>query len=176
MYYLFNATWLAVACPDWYARLETKIEGPLNTWNGKSPPPHLPSLTFSVPEKAVMLDNFVTGTSVELYSDKLVSILQQYDLHFDIKEAEILVRETMERSTHQYYVFRLLDTFNALDKEKSNMSPKKRRYVASKELLDSKKLMVRDSWFLSKVVVHAQLKEHLERENISGCEYIPIIC
>lgn len=121
-----------------------------------------------------LFDNLFTGTILELYSDRLVKMLEEAGIRFEIFPARVVEASTGKKVKVNYRIFHLLEKYPALDKKLSDIDDETgdiRKLVISKKYLRLKKPLFRIEGAEDIVLIHRELKDLLESQNITGCEY-----
>jgi hypothetical protein len=179
MFYIFRSSWAFLKAASHAAQLENPPDEIMlsgKMWETKRLDFAFPLLKFSIHHNAKLLDNFVNGTSFNLYSDKLISILRELKIDFDAFPVELVDRKTNKVILEEYFIFHLLESFEVFDKNLSDITPTRRikRLVVSREFEESGKLMVRDKDFRQHIVVHQHFKDTLDNSGVTGCDYISV--
>jgi hypothetical protein len=135
-----------------------------------------PDLTFAVSAKGPMLDNYFTGTRFDLYSEKLVALLKDAGVQFEIFPATIINRKTKEPLSVHYQVFHLLEVHSALEVYRTTGSPP---LIERLELVEEKWKAHQRPFFrvqesVDIVLMHQDLKQQLDAVGITGYRYTPV--
>jgi hypothetical protein len=151
----------------------------MDWWYGQ-PLEHSDEFVFSIDEGAPELDNYLTDDIVDLYSEKLISILEASGSSFDVFPASIFSKRERKILNKPYKVFRLREISDCLDMSKSEFElfligehhkEILRKPVFTQEFLQSGKLLTRIRGFEKYVVIHADLKKIIETNGITGCDF-----
>lgn len=172
IYYVFKpATWKS---ENIYAKIKNvppKLKP--HWWAGSPMLSQLPPVSFVVKPEWDFPDNFLTETIFDLYSSKLIKILDNAKIGFEAFPAS-LVDEVGNDLRVEYRIFHLLEKYSCLDRKLSEINLEMleiKKIVLDKEFLSSKKLLFRVEELSHIVLVHQDLKDALERQGITGCEY-----
>jgi hypothetical protein len=177
MYFVFNAI-----LESWQGALvQAKIVGkpPQTTphwWDCVPLNEPLPLLSFTTRQNAPMFDNYFTGTIFDIYSDKLISILRQSRVTFELFPVSMLDNLTDSPLETKYNIFHILESFSGLDRKLSDIDDDNveiRRIVLTEECLRLRKPFFRLNE-LSLLLIHEELKATLEANQITGCSYTPL--
>src|SRR5262245_17098522 len=156
------------------------------------------ALMFFVDARAPMLDNYFTGMEFDLYSSRLVQLMQDAGVQFESLPAALLDRKTRQVLPAQYEVFHLLEKCDVIDEDKSDMGDlssvievtKLDRIKDAERIRDIfikglsvnrlvlKELSAKPESMLFRierrenlVLIHDDLKTILEAAEITGCQY-----
>jgi hypothetical protein len=125
-------------------------------WWFDGPTPVRPStLTFDVNTEAPLLDNYFTGTILDLYSSKLTELLAEAGVRFETFPAVVVDGRNGRVLDVEYQVFHLLEWYPAVS-NKENKVP----------------LMFRVRGLENRVVMHEQIQTTLDQAGITGCYYL----
>lgn len=163
--------------------LQAVLEGPLpkfepHWWLAQPFSDPVPPLTFLVSSKSPKPDNLFTGTlSIELYTSRLVKLLEEAGVKYETFPAKIIDRKTKSELPIHYKAFHLLEIYPALDEEKSVINYQ--NYTIEKLVLKDKITLISRPLFRIKehcgiVLIHKKLKETLEKAQITGCVFTPV--
>lgn len=142
-----------------------------------------PAFKFSINPEAPSVDNYPTGTIYDLYSKKLLSILAEEKIAFETFTTNLFDVKTGNQLETSHWVFRLLEMHDALDKKRTTFESKLvrgirgdwiRKLVLDHDFQKRKIQMTRIETKKDIVIIHDDLKNKLERNNISGCKYQPV--
>jgi len=128
----------------------------------------LPPLTFAIHARAPKLDNYPTGTIMDLYSIRLINLLHESEVKFETFPVTIIDRKTKEVLPLHYELFHLLEMYPAIEKQLP------RGLILTEACLRSKRLLFRAKEQMNLVLIHQDLKEKLEEAGIIGCHYTPV--
>jgi hypothetical protein len=128
----------------------------------------LPPFTFAIHAKAPKLDNYATGTEMDLYSIRLINLLREAGVKFETFPVTLIARKTKEVLPLHYEIFHLLEMYPAIEKQLP------RGLILTEACLRSKRLLFRPEEQENLVLIHHDLKEKLEEAEITGCQYTPV--
>lgn len=143
----------------------------------------VPSLTFSIHSQAPRIDNYFTGNQFNLYSERLITLLDQTGVHYETFPVTITDQETCEPIEHGYQLFHLLEIDPAIDRELSiieevALGTRKvteiHRLVLAEEFVKQGKALTRIKEFRDLTVIREDIKNLLEAANITGCSFVPV--
>jgi hypothetical protein len=135
----------------------------------------LPHLTFTANPNAPIPDNFFTGTIFDLYSVKLITLLEEFHVRFEVFPATIVVRKTNALLPVEYNVFHLLEIEPALDVHQSVFQAHNiKKLVITSQCLAAAKPLFRVQEAIDLVLIHQRLKDVLTACGITGCTYTPV--
>ncbi len=144
-------------------------------WDAQPITPKLPTTIFSINSKAPIFDVYFTGGINEPYSKKLLNILSSAGIQFETFPAIMIDRKTLQPLPLEYEVFHLLEMYPAFDMTITERGIGYiRNLTLTEECLNSKKLMFRAKESANLVLMHQDLKDILDANNITGCLYTPI--
>jgi hypothetical protein len=156
-------------------------EHELNWLSGNKLSLPLPDFILAVPEDAPALDNYRTpGGIYNLYSNKLVKLLGQYHVNFELYKTKIVGVKNNKDLQLSHRIFRLVDVFDCLDETKTEFEEitiGKRvikifnKPVFTNQFLIQKKMLFRIAGYEQYMIAHETLKEKIEASNITGCEF-----
>lgn len=135
--------------------------------------PPLPSFRFEIRKKVVHPDNYFTGASLELYSGKLLAIMQGMGVRYETFDADIYERGSDVRVLEDYLVFRLMETFSLVDPdqtvEEGNIIVRK---MALRSALEKEPPPIfLDENYRHLTFVNSDLRKLIEEQNITGCSF-----
>ena len=177
MYYVFRHTFQAVKRERDVGRVENRPSTFLpNMWSGKPLEFEFPLLRFSVPSDTKMADNHVTNTSFDLYSERLINLLQTHDVKLEAFPVVMVDSKSGDVLNLKYYIFHLLQSADVFDRKLSDITSggRVKRLVVSDTFASSGTLMARDSYLSDLTVVHQNLKQVLDDADVTGCSYTPV--
>jgi hypothetical protein len=182
MYYLFDSNLILWRDKYLFAISEKNIPFDENSWFTE------PSLNmedfhfrFLVDEKAPFPDNYCVDPIIQLFSTRFIEILQTQNIVFESYPAILVGKKSKKIIQKEYQVFRLTQVSDCLDLERTFFqdTPIKKRPLKmlvrpeyQKSFLNSGLLMTRISGFERQIIVHHGLKTILEREHITGCQFL----
>ncbi|MEM7333483.1 MAG: DUF1629 domain-containing protein [Chloroflexota bacterium] len=148
-------------------------------------PYRIPPLAFTVDREKVLLDCYRWPGGIELCSEKLIAIYKQFQVHMDISPVSIYYSDNHEEIFGKYQAFRPLNFLDGLDSEKTEYaryrSPvrtpdftKPRKLVMSKAILSDPPALFRLKEHRSLIIVHTLLKEAIDKNGITGINFIPL--
>ncbi|MCM1566093.1 MAG: hypothetical protein NC238_09155 [Dehalobacter sp.] len=161
-----------------YSDTHSKIQR--EWWYGKPLSIPFPELRFSYPEDAPLIDNLWNATLFEIYSPRLISILQNLGIAHELYPVHIIGEKTGRIIPIEYRVFRLLEIHDVLDKKASRFRYENHRGqtieyleepVYKEKFRKLKMPLTRIKGFENIAIVHKDLKALLEKEGISGCSF-----
>lgn len=164
-----------------YSKVHTYLQE--QWWYGQKIDTPIPKFVFEFNESAPTPDNYWTGTLFNLYSRKLIEIFINLRIQYEVFPAKIISRETKKPLMYDYGVFRLLEVDNVIDNEKSTFVTsmiggysinRLRKLILLKEFSNQVKLITRIRNYENITIVHEELKNILEENNITGCSYVPL--
>jgi hypothetical protein len=159
---------------------QAKIEGdpPLiqpHWWECLPISSNLPVIKFEVEHNAPSLDNYFTGTIFDLYSEHLVELFTKNGVKFETFPTIVVDSATKEPISKLYKIFHLLEISYGLDLALSDFGNREiRKLVLSEDCLLQKRALFRLGERKSIVLIHQDLKEILETNNVGGCKFIPL--
>ncbi len=158
--------------------LQAEIQGEVpdtapHWWDGVPltiPPPHL---TFAVSAKGPMLDNYFTGTEFDLYSERLIRLLQEAGVQGETFPATLVDRKTKEPLPVRYEVFHLLEVYPALDVwfATTGLPLLERIQFNADKLSQHERPFFRAQESNNFVLIHETLKQQFDAAGITGCLY-----
>ena len=124
-------------------------------------------------------DNYTNWASLDLYSAHLIELIANIGGNFETFDTNLLGRESKQKLPLDYKVFRLLETHNAIDLERSDVrkldgKTYRRHLKLKEEFVNAAKPVpiFREHFF--KVLVHETLKTAIEQSGITGCQFTPL--
>jgi len=157
------------------AKIATKPPIPSPHWWKGMPIFNLPVMNFVLGSGLPSFDNLFTGTIFDIYSLRLIKILQSYDIKFETFDVNVIYSAQQTKVENEYKIFHLLENHPGLDLNESDVDAREiRKLVLTKECQQLRRPLFRLSERISLVLIHSDLKNALEENNISGCQYIPI--
>jgi hypothetical protein len=130
---------------------------------------------FYVNTKAPLLDNYFTSHSLNLYSQQLVSLIEETGIKFEIFPARLVDKKTKNVASDQYQLFHLLYERNGLDLALCKIEGTKIQQLTINKTVEEEQIPIFRLTELGHLVLISQkFKETLERQKISGCRYTPI--
>lgn len=164
MYYIFREEIVSWRNQILQAKLENpepKYEIQENFWKGDTLV-NIPKMTFSINEKAPLLDNYFTGRLFWLFSARLVSIFKDFGVAFELFPTIIIDRKTKNELPVEYMLFHLMQFGSGLDdylfNDKVNQGLPMFRIQESPDL----------------VVINENLKNAISQTGITGCNIAPL--
>ena len=157
------------------AKITTKppITNP-HWWEGK-PISTMPVMKFVLGSGLPSFDNLFTGTIFDIYSSRSIKMLQDYDINFETFDVNVISGTQQTKVENEYKIFHLLENHPGLDLNVSDIDAREiRKLVLTKECQQLRRPLFRLSERISLVLIHSDLKNVLEENNISGCQYISI--
>ena len=135
--------------------------------------PPRPSFRFEVRKKVAHPDNYWNGASRELYSERLLAIMQDTGVRYETFDAEICERNSDVRVLEDYRVFRLIETFPLVDPEQT---VEEGNIIIRKMALRSEFAVEPPPIFLDEnyrylTFVNSDLRKLIEERNITGCSF-----
>ena len=125
-------------------------------------------------------DNYTNWASLDLYSERLIELIADAKVRFEMFGTVLLSRQSGEELPLDHKVFRLLEECDALDYNRSDIRRTEkgtyfRHLKLKEEFVDAEKPtpMFRERYF-RKILVHETLKTAMERSRISGCQFTPL--
>jgi|GEM_PF-1103892 len=183
MYFIFHCDllkWRKGIIQAWAARSIPYQAIKPHWWLAKPLVNPFPHLEFLVNSQAPLLDNFFTGTTLDLYSSRLIEIIRFAGVQFETFPTTVLDVVTRKPLPYEYKLFHLLEIYPSIDWERSKLESeglsikKIEKLVLNEKCLSSGKLLFRISEMKGKILIHQDLKAIFDKENIIGCNYIPI--
>jgi len=183
MYWTFRSKMVAWNDEDVYAEIIKDPYPPLHKpdWWGNEPIPEpKPEFHFSINPKAPMLDNYSTGTIYYIFSKKLIDVLSEMGVNFEIFPTLLFQKGKKKELNIDYKVVRLLEMSDALDSDLSDYVytsylgkeyPQLDKIVLKTSFIKENIPMTRLQSDLDLVIINDDLKKELERKQISGCRY-----
>lgn len=144
-------------------------------WEGIPLVEPLPLLKYKINNHAPLLDTYSTGTIFDLYSQRLIAILKQENIYFEVFPAVLIESKSDKNIEDIYSMFHLLDVMPAIDMKESDISPGNiKKIVLTRECIESKRLLFRAKERRNIVLIHEELKGRLDSVGITGFSYTPI--
>lgn len=144
-------------------------------WGGEPIQPPVPEFTFEIDPSYPAPDNYWTGTEFDLYSPRLIDLLQASGISFETFPAKFIDSRTGEATSLPHRVFHLLERWPAFNLEESRIElPEIVSFVILKQRLEEPKLLFRAAELDSRVLIHDALKEKLINARITGCTFMPV--
>lgn len=177
MYFVFKDDIIAWRDRILQAEFQGEIPSPEyqdQWWEDESltPPPRL---TFAINAEAPLLDNYFTGSLIDLYSVRLISYLREAKVHFESFPATVVDHRTKQLLPVQYEVFHLMEIHPGLDKELSDMDEFEiRRLVLTEACVQANKPLFRLKESKDIVLIHQDLRTTLDTANITGCRFTAV--
>jgi hypothetical protein len=135
-------------------------------WFAQPIHPPLPQLYFEVDASGPFPDNYWTGGIIEIYSNRLVTILQAANVRFESFPVILVDKNTREPVNDEYQAFHLLD-MQPLSKIRAKDHQGRVVSIAVPSL------MFRLEKYIDRVVIHEDLQKVLENKHITGFEFKP---
>jgi hypothetical protein len=130
----------------------------------------IPDITFAISKNAPLLDNYKTGWDIELYSERMINIIESFGVSFEIFPANIVDYKTGEKINATYKIFHLLEIYKCADLKRS----KDGHIILSEECINRGRYLFRLGEAPQLVLIHKDLQDALESNQITGCEYNPL--
>ena len=144
-------------------------------WAVKPINPKLSTNVFAINSKAPIVDVYFTGSIFHPYSKKVLNLLRSVGIQFETFPAIMIDRKTQQPLPLEYEVFHLLEMYPAFDMTLTEEGTGYiRNLTLTEECLNSKKLMFRVEEAADLVLMHQDLKDLLDANNITGCLYTPV--
>jgi hypothetical protein len=157
-----------------HAKIISKIPPTLpHWWKALPQTKSLPLIEFEVKDEWNLPDNLFTGTIFDLYSNKLINIINNSKVQFEIFSTKI----KNHRKENDYKIFHLLEKYSCINRELSDIdyhTLKIRKLVLKESFLRRDKKMFRIRTLEHIVLISDDLKNKLQENKITGCEYIPL--
>ena len=173
MYSVFKPLWRSWRNQVVQAKLHTplspfhELDSGADWWEARPLQSPLPPLTFAVNKRAPFLDNYRTDWSFDLYSAKLIELLRNAGILFEIFPATLIDYKTNEPLSQQYAVFHLLETHPCIDIEQSGHGT----LTLSDDCLQHGRPLFRPAEAIQLVLIHQSLQTQLDAAQITGCAY-----
>ena len=151
-----------------------------NHWWDPAPlPPHHPPLYMYLKKGLKQYpDTFKLGGGLlDGYSERLCHILQQFGVQFELVKTVFIDKKSKETFELSHQAFHLQEMQRAIDLERSVVLPNYydlEKWVLTEECLQNQWPMFRVYGFPAKILVHEKLKSELEREKITGFQFMPV--
>ena len=91
-------------------------------WDCKPLSTPLSSITFAINRNWPLPDNFFTGNLLDLYSSRMIALLNEAGVKFETFSTEIIDSKTEAVLPVSYEIFHLLESFSGVDWEKSTIN------------------------------------------------------
>lgn len=144
-------------------------------WEGLPLIAPLPPTVWAVRPKAPTPDNFFTGCEFDLYSERLVEIIQQAGIAFEAFPASLVDHKTGAALPLAYRVFHMLELHPALDARRSIVSERGfERLVLTEAAQRSGAPLFRVEDFEHLILIRDDFKARWDAAGITGCRYTPI--
>jgi hypothetical protein len=144
-------------------------------WYCEPVTPPLPRVQFAISGKAPLPDNLPSGTEFELYSPRLMNLMDEGGVRFERFSTVMLDRKTKVELPVQYKIFHLLECYPALDREQSvRLQYGWQKIVLTEDCYRANRLLFRVEEARGIVLIHEDLKACLEDAGITGCTYRPL--
>ncbi len=176
-FYKFEASWFAIRCSSCHLELENPPPIPYpNMWQTKPLTAPFPLLNFSKRRSQKLLDNHETGTNFNVYSPKLIALLSSAGVEYECFPTLITERDSVTVISEEHVVFHLLKGVKIFDQDRSQVSKRRiKQLVLDTDFERANIPMARDPSFKSFItVVSQELKDFLESEGVTGCEFTAI--
>jgi hypothetical protein len=133
------------------------------------------SLTFQVNSKHPHPDNYFQGAGFELYSKRLVELMQAFNVKSEIFPATLVDSKGIVQSDLEYYVFHPLEgIIDAMDAEQSGWTGDRKSGV-SQLVLDEARFEHRPI-FLCKYIhlnlMRDDVKQEIQQQGITGFSFL----
>ncbi len=138
--------------PDWLNNYTLSLELQA-AWIKEAPIESVPELTLLINTQAPILDNYQTGSNLNLYSAKLRRLIAPKRVQFETFPVKLVDQKTKQPLELDYQWFHLQETRSALE-DTSFSIPLFR---------------VRENGMF--VIIHKEFKAELDEAGITGCEY-----
>jgi hypothetical protein len=181
MYFIFDAKLLSYKGSNVQAKLLNPLdwETGLKWRYGNSTPlqllsDDLPVFRFEVKQHGPQPDNYWTGAGVDLFSERLIRLLDQSAVQYQSFITEIQERSTTRRVLDSYKVFRPLEVFPLINLHQSIISDdgaRIKKLVLDQEIQQEGPIMFLDSNFRELLFVRDDLKLKIEQQTITGCRF-----
>jgi hypothetical protein len=155
------------------ARLLTNLPGirAIHWWTANPLVLPTPELVFSVYPQVSRYDNYpVVTTGIELYSQRLLTILAQAGVRFQSFPAILVDVESNAIISTNYAVFHLLECYPAIDIEQSTAT----HLILTTAFLHHARPLFRPAEAFNRMFIRQDLRTQLQEEEITGCLYEPI--
>lgn len=149
--------------------------GKLLPWTGRSL-----KIRCEIDRVAPQPDIYWNPTDFTIYSAKLISLLEKFNIKSELFDTAFFDIKTKERLNIDYKVVRLMEVHPAINLEKSDIRGERfkdyryRHLVVNDEYLKSPKLMFRDANFPNLTLIHEEIKAEMLANGITGCEFKPL--
>ena len=131
-------------------------------------------LVYQVNPKHIAFDNYVETHGFNLYSEKLIKLMKEFEVKFESFPVEMVDKEGKKLTGLEYHVFHpLLDYVDAMDKEKSHWSGKDDRGVNG--LILKEKFKEQPIFLLEDICIplmRDDLKQEIEKKDITGFGFL----
>lgn len=149
---------------------EIKLKSAVQT---KSYPSNL-KLTYEVNPNHRAFDNYVETNGFNLYSEKLVNLLKEFQVNCLTLPVKMVDPEKKELKEMKYYLFQFLDEpVEAMDEQKSHWTGEDDRGVdrlVLKKEFDKKPLLLIDKLFVH--LMRDDLKQEINKRGITGFGFL----
>jgi hypothetical protein len=140
---------------------------------------------FFIPKNGQRLDNYCSGSEIDMYSQKIIDIISDHGVCFESFPADVFDAKSGELlSSDGYRAFHLLEIRPSVDLGKSTITRIDRGelptlsvvkpVVLYQEILDCPKPLFRMEDFFNHVLIHQSLRDSFDKAGITGCKYTPI--
>lgn len=165
--------------PGWknkplFAKIDSRVDFALSRalWDSLPLQSH-PKLSFSIPKAAPLPDFLSTGTTLWLFSQKLLRLLRAMGVNFESFPI-ILHDRKGNLLNYEIELFHLLQICPIIDQNRSVIQNS--THIEKIELVDMgiepEYSMIRDSYLRSRVFVREDLYDAMIREGITGCSWL----
>lgn len=138
---------------------------------------------FYIDGKAPIFDNYNCGSGIDMYSHRLVDVIDAFDIKYEAFPSTVSDKKTGKVLDLDYFAFHLLEILPAIDRSKSELvydeeNPESiaavKKMVLSEECIEQQRLLFRPAEFFAFVLIHEKLKSEFEAHSITGCQYTPL--
>jgi hypothetical protein len=127
----------------------------------------LPVMLFSIDKKAPLLDNYQTDRDLDLFSERLITILRAAGVRFETFPANLIDYKTNDIIPVLYEVFHLLESYACADLQHSTDG----LLTLSEDCLHRGRPFFRLVEAPQIVLIHRDLQATLEAAHVTGCQY-----
>jgi hypothetical protein len=184
MFWIFKNKWISYKNTDLHAKIVEVPREPIDKplWWGNEPinDPDL-KFEFLINSHAPYIDNYSTGTTFWLFSERLINIMKMMNVHFETFPTTVYDSASKEKLDLGYKVFRLLSMESAIDKEKTSYEiekllnfPRPKNLVLNDEFMNKGIPMTRCESELDIVLIHENIKTQIEKKGITGCRFMAL--
>lgn len=172
MYTLLKSDAIKYRNTHLYADIASEVPDPKPDWWAAKPiHDAFPVLTFTYRADMALPDNVKNGTIFDLYSSRLIALIQAAGVRFETFPALIVDKKTKQVLSDTYQIFHLLERHPGLDRKKTLVN----RPVMSQQRMAAPLPLFRDQEYQYHVLIHRDLRATFAAHQITGCRFEPVL-